>query len=267
MVHEGGAGVKGIRTRGNQLLYALHHYPHLAAAAIVILCSLPVIMLGGYADRSPRLGLSTQLGLGALAALLLTVTGWWNESGFNGPSRWRHLHLVSLPLIAVLAAIPGGVPANWRLLTYGLFTLLVAFRTEAWFRGILFRILVPAYGPRRTVTLSALLFGAVQGADLLAGAAPGVTLVKVLFAALGGYVLGALRLRTRSIWPGMLITALFFFAQHLQQLKSATAVMPVGSDTLGLQALMFLIMFGCARLWMRRVPEVPTLEGESVEAS
>jgi membrane protease YdiL (CAAX protease family) len=267
MAYEGGAGVKLIRTGGKQLLSAMHHYPQWAAAWVVILCSLPVLMLGGYADRSPRLGLSTQLGLGALAALVLTVTGWWNEAGFNGPSRWRHLYLAALPLVAVVAAIPGGVPVGGRLLGYGLFTLLVAFRTEAWFRGILFRILVPAYGPRRTVTLSALLFGTVQGADLLVGTAPGVTMVKVVFAALGGYVLGALRLRTRSIWPGMLITALFFLAQHLQQVKAASAVMPVGSDGLGLQALLLLIMFGCARLWMRRVPEAPVLEGESVEAS
>lgn len=243
--------------------------PFWAAAAVVLVCGVPGAVLGGYSDRSLRLGLPYQLALAALAAVALTVTGWWRAVGMNGPAHWRHLHLTIIPAGAVLASMPLGLGLPVRIwVTYGLFALLIAFVKEVWFRGILFRALSGSVSPQRTVALSALLFGAVPAADMVGGAAPGTTLVRMFTAALAGYVAGALRLRTRSLWPGMLVMALFALAGHMQRLQAMRLMIPVGSDELAFRALLGLAIFGCARLWMRRAPEalLSEPEPESVQA-
>ncbi|HWI52750.1 MAG TPA: CPBP family intramembrane glutamic endopeptidase, partial [Symbiobacteriaceae bacterium] len=200
-------------------------------------------------------------------ALLLTACGWWREVGFTRPSRWRNLHLAAIPLVAVLALLPGvsEVPAA-KFIPYALLALLMAVQREVWFRGILFRVLVPACGARRAVTLSALLFGLAQGIDFLGGAAPGVTLVKALAAALFGYVLGALRLRTRTLWPGVAVAAIFYASTFLAWLQASGELMPPSSDRMGLLAVLGVAVFLCARYWMRRADEHLEAEAEPAQA-
>lgn len=235
---------------------AIGHHPRLAAAALVVLCSLANCLLAGWSGLSLQFGLAHHAAMAALAALVLTVTGWWSEVGFTRPTRWRNLHLAVIPLLAVSALFPSVAEVGGaRLLPYATLALLIALQREIWFRGILFRTLVPAYGPRRTVALTALLFGFSQGVDILAGAAPGVTVVKALVSALFGYVLGALRLRTRTIWPGVAVVTIFYLSMFADRLRDSGEMLPISSERLTLQAFLSLVVFLCARRWMRKADE------------
>lgn len=206
--------------------------------------------------------------MAVLAAILLTVLGWWGEAGLTGPSRWRNLHLAAIPLLAVVALFPGfGAVEGARFLPYAVLSLLMALQREAWFRGILFRTLVPSCGPRRTVGLTALLFALMQGADLLAGASAGNTLFKAMIAGLFGYVLGALRVRTRSIWPGAIVVSVFHLSWFLERLRVSGGMQPLASDRLSMQAFMALVVCGCAVRWMRKADEAPAPETETARAS
>lgn len=64
---------------------------------------------------------------------------------------------------------------------------------EMVFRGYVLRALLP-HGERTAVLLSAVLFGLIHG-----------NIVQVPFAAVFGFVLGWLMVRTNSIWPGVIL--------------------------------------------------------------
>lgn len=263
--------MKRSRIRRSRMQHLAQQYPWHMAAIVVLLSSPPSWLLFGLGARA---GLLHHALLAMLAALTLTALGWWGEAGMNRPARWRNLHLASIPLLAVAICFPNLLQVDGaQFLPYGVLALVIALQREVWFRGILFRALIPAYGPRQTVVLTAMLFAAPQAADLLAGAAPGVTLVKTLAAGLLGYVLGALRLRTRSIWPGALVAAIFHLGIFVERFRYASEMMPDTSHRLGVQVLMALLVIGSARLWMRRAEaeapahETPAAEAETVQAS
>lgn len=260
------------RTRRNhlrhQLQHLVQHHPHTVAAGVVALCSLPGVLLMASAGLSLNGRLVLHAALAVLAVLLLTACGWWSEVGLIGRSRWRNFHLAALPLAAMAMLYPGASQVTAvQFLPWGMLALLFALEREVWFRGILFRALVPTYGPRRTVALTAVLFGLTQGADLLAGAAPGVTLVKTLASVFFGYVLGALRLRTRSIWPGILVVTLFYVTAFLERLQASGEFLPPSPDRMSLRVFLSLVVFFCARFWMRKADEKHSHEAETVRAS
>lgn len=268
--------MKRSRTRRSKLQHFVQKYPWQMAALVVLFSSPPSWLIFGLGARA---GLLHYAVLALLAAAALTALGWWGEAGVNRPARWRNLHLAAIPLLAVAVCFPGLAQGSGaQFLPYAAMALVIALQREVWFRGILFRALIPTQGPRRAVALTALLFAAPQAADLLAGAAPGVTLVKALGAGLLGYVLGALRLRTRSIWPGALVATVFHLGIFVERFRYASEMMPDTSHRLGLQVLMALLVFGSAYLWMRRADdetpaqetpaqETPAAEAETVQAS
>lgn len=262
--------MKRTRTRRSRILHLAQRHPWITAAAVVLLCSLPGWLLFGWSGLSIRAGLVHHAALTVLAVLVLTYTRWWSEVGLNGPGRWRDLHLAAIPLAAMLLFLPGMGPVGMaQFLPYAGLSFLVALQREVWFRGILFRTLVPTHGPCRTVELTALLFGLTQMMDLVAGAAPGVTLVKALACTLSGYVLGALRLRTRSLWPGVVVATLFHMTIYLERFREAGEMLPMASDRLSRQVLVALLVYVAARLWMRRAKakEAAPVETEAVRAS
>jgi len=205
--------------------------------------------------------------MAVLAAVVLAFAGWWAEAGVNAPSRWRNLHLTAIPLVAVLAMFRGiGEVGGAQFAPYAALALLIALQREVWFRGILFRVLVPGLGPHRAVGLTALLFGLVQAAEVLGGAAPGVTMVKAVGAVLLGYVSGALRLRTRSVWPGVVVGTAFYLISFLERLRASGDFVPLSAERIRLQIFLAAAVWLCARYWMRKAQQPGALEAETVRA-
>jgi len=173
--------------------------------------------------------LTILLGLGLLAYL-----GWLREAGFNRPSRWRNLRLLWFPLAVIALALSGGVfvsgPAP---LASALLVVLVAtVGEEILFRGVVWRALVPT-GPVQPMVLTSVLSGLlVLGRTGTDGPWPeAVRLTALTFC--GGFTYAALRWRTTSIWPVILVHTAFAFAAKIATLGTVTYPLLMIFSTLG----------------------------------
>lgn len=173
-----------------------------------------------------------------LAVSLLGWLGWWREAGFNRPSRWRNLHLLLLPLVVSTLTVLGGVrlsgPALLASILFG--ALLAAFSDEAIFRGIAWRALVSS-GVMRAVLATSVLSGTLLFGRLAwAGPWPEAFLLTMLTIC-AAFTYGALRWRTGSVWPVMLLHFVFAFASNVSMLPSLVAVSTFGLLGYGLLLL------------------------------
>jgi uncharacterized protein len=172
-----------------------------------------------------------------LALGLLVWTGWLGEAGFNRISQWRNLRLLLFPLLVCVLTLSGGLfgsgPAS--LVSAFLTALVAAFGEEIIFRGLLWRALAPA-GVVRAVILTTLLSGLlVLGMTATEGPWPeAVRLTALAFC--GGFTYGALRWRTTSIWPVILVHTAFAFAVSIATLGAVTYPLMMLLSTLGFVA-------------------------------
>ena len=186
----------------------------LAFAALVMLMLEAIVLAGLVVSRSlgiPIIALDLPLLLlnGVVAAVLLTVLGWWRAAGFNAPSKWQNLHLLILPALLLLGPtllLQPQLPAPGKIAALAVVTLLIGFQEEAIFRGILLRALAPR-GLMQAVLISALLFGIIHANSLLVGRDPVFVLSQVVASSLGAIGLAALRVRMNTIWPLVLLHA------------------------------------------------------------
>jgi membrane protease YdiL (CAAX protease family) len=176
--------------------------------------------------------LATVLALG-----LLVWTGWLGEAGFNRMSEWRNLRLLLFPLLVCALTLSGGLfgsgPAS--LVSAFLTALVAAFGEEIVFRGLLWRALAPA-GPVRAVILTSLLSGLlVLGRTATDGPWPEAVRLTALTLC-GGFTYGALRWRTTSIWPVIVVHTAFAFAVSIATLGTVTYPLMMLLSTLGFVA-------------------------------
>ena len=141
-----------------------------------------------------------------LAVPLLAALGWWREAGFNRPSRWRNLHLLWFPLLVGALSLLGGVevtePALFVPAMLGL--LITVFGEELFYRGIVWRALAPT-GVMWAVVVTSLLYGLLY-LGRLGSAEPWPEAVYLtILATCAGFTYAALRWRTASIWPVILL--------------------------------------------------------------
>ncbi len=172
-----------------------------------------------------------------LALGLLARMGWWREAGFNRPAEWRNLRLLWFPLlVSALALVSGAFVSGPASLVSALLVLLVAaFGEELIYRGVLWRALAPT-GPVRAMVLTSLLSAAlVLGRAGTDGPWPEAVRLTAL-AVCGGFTYAALRWRTTSIWPVILVHTAFAFAVGLATLGAVTYPLMMLLSTLGFLA-------------------------------
>jgi len=176
--------------------------------------------------------LTILLGLGLLARL-----GWLREAGFNRPSRWRNLRLLWFPLLVSVLILSGGVFISGAasLVSALLVALVATVGEEIFFRGVLWRALVPT-GPVAAMALTSLLSGVlVLGRTATDGPWPEAVRLTAL-AICGGFTYAALRWRTTSIWPVILVHTAFAFAADIATLGTITYRLMMLLSTLGFVA-------------------------------
>lgn len=173
------------------------------------------------------------IGLSVVVAGALSMLGWWKAAGFNSPAAWRDIRFMLIPFLMVvgipfLKGIKASDPGTFLYLVSAY--ALTGFMEEGLMRGIVLRMLKPM-GTVRSVLISALFFGLLHIANLLYRN-PIIVLAQMLGAFVHGIGLGAIRLRTNTIWFPVILHGL-----HDLTLKY-TNFPPIGLDVVQVTLLM-----------------------------
>lgn len=174
-------------------------------AVLVYMINLVVAALLGFAAKAlfPQYQpeFIATIALSILVAVTLSVLGLWKKAGFNAPSDWRSVSMMAVPFFIVLGLpfLQGIKTSDWG--TFGYLFLayaLTGFMEEGVWRGIVLRVLKPT-GVFRSILISSLLFGLLHIGNLMYRN-PAIVFAQMLGAFVHGIGLGAIRLRTNTIW-------------------------------------------------------------------
>jgi membrane protease YdiL (CAAX protease family) len=162
----------------------------------------------------PELELLAAAKIGFACVLLLGLwrSKGWRACGFLGGLQWRGWSLLwPIWLATLLSGLQGFSETDpWRLVAWAAIALSIAIGEEGIFRGVLFALLDKTR-PRRAVCITALLFGAIHLSGLASPLDWRMIVAQAIVTASIGLVLGAVRLMTRSIWPGIMVHATLDF--------------------------------------------------------
>jgi hypothetical protein len=186
--------------------------------------------------------------LAAAVTAVLARTGGWQTAGFT--TRMTRPRLLIVPTAIALAPLVGGVqlPGAGLLAVFVVGYALTGFFEEALFRGLILGVLRPA-GIWPAVWISSALFAAAHLPNMLFGQAPAITLAQGVGTFCFGVGYAALRLRTATVLPLMVLhflTDLFLRIDALPAWAHWTVM--VGGDTL-------LLIYGL--LLLRRARRAP----------
>lgn len=164
----------------------------------------------GWPNRiAGTVGLLTEL---LFAMLVLAGMGWLRATGFNGPAHWRGMYVLWFPALIVLfglATLPFTVDYVYgpRSVIYAvIFALLTGLNEEACFRGVILQTLLP-YGALAAALLSAVFFAVAHLNNLFSFGPSPVVFSQVIWTFFFGFAYAAFRLRTRTLWPLILLHA------------------------------------------------------------
>jgi membrane protease YdiL (CAAX protease family) len=152
------------------------------------------------------------------AVFILAVVMWrgWRDVGLDRlaePRLWRLTWLPMLYIVGALAmAAVFGLPPATVLLLILLNTFFVGFSEELMFRGALLQAFRHATSIWPAVLLTSVAFGAIHSLNVFVTGDLKAALIQSAAAFLSGIVFIALRLRTGSLWPSIVVHALWDFA-------------------------------------------------------
>ena len=163
-----------------------------------------------------------QLGM-LLMILPFAVRVGWDALGLRRLPASRDRLVLMFPTLTVVV----GFFAGFRHVEVSTLTLaftsvvLAGVVEETTFRGILLTRLLPR-GPWTAVLLSSALFGLLHVANLVLGSPWQTVLLQVTFAAMAGTGYAAMRMRTGSLWPPVVLHALFDLTFRVTALEAGT---------------------------------------------
>ena len=169
--------------------------------------------------------------LAAAVTGLLAASRGWRTAAFR--ARVDHPWLLVLPAAVALAPLIGGVqlPGAGLLTVFIIGYAVTGFFEEALFRGLIVGVLRPV-GVWPAVWISSALFAAAHLPNMLFGQAPAITVAQAVGTFCFGVGYAAVRLRTGSLWPLMV---LHFLTDLLLQVDALPAwahwTCMVGGDT------------------------------------
>lgn len=191
------------------------------------------------------------LGEGLLALLVavpILFLRWWSETGFTRGINGRGVLLCLLPTL--LIAVPGfsRVPSFATqvsvsaLLATAVRVLLIGFAEEGLWRGQLLRTLLPG-GIWSAVLLSSLGFAGEHLSNLWFGSSWDEVIGQIVTSFGGGMLLAAVRLRTGSLWPALLLHAAHDFPSLLLQTVKADVAPSAAEPGVLFLNILFCVLF------------------------
>jgi len=169
---------------------------------------LSALDLDGGPDKVLLAGV--KLASAAVALSLVDRLGWYRRVGFCAPRRWNRLWLAWLPAAYAAISLAGGGLDRTVASALGLagLCLAVGLEEELWTRGLVLESL-RWRGTTAAVILSSTWFGALHSLNLLSGQPASATVAQMGFATAFGLALGAVRVRTGTVWVPIALHALY----------------------------------------------------------
>ena len=186
-------------------------------AQLVYVGSTLTVSLGALATRLVMPGsdgltrsLVASVGLFVFAVVVARAvavrSGGWSAIGLTHPREWRNTKLLALPAALSLVPLLGGVRSieagELSVLVIGY--ILTGFMEETLWRGAVQRILAPS-GIRSAVWLGSALFGAAHLVNVAFRGSVALVVAQAFGAFCFGVGYAALRWRTNTIWPLMVL--------------------------------------------------------------
>ncbi|MFN3280291.1 MAG: lysostaphin resistance A-like protein [Tabrizicola sp.] len=171
--------------------------------------------------------------LAALAVLAVATRAFgWRDLGFDPPQVRSVARVVWFPILTLLPfyviALAIGLPPTGAVLFLALNAALVAVSEEWMFRGILFQALRSRLSIWPALAISSLLFGAIHVLNAFALGDIRFAAAQAAAAMMTGLLLGALRLRTGSIWTAIAYHLFWNFGILLVAQETVTHPLPEG---------------------------------------
>jgi membrane protease YdiL (CAAX protease family) len=155
----------------------------------------------------------------------------WTDLGFRAPSLWLALRLLWFPALMLLPifalAFAIGLPPPRAIGFLALNTILVALSEEWMFRGILFRALSARRGVWAALLVTSVIFGSIHVLNGFTYANLSQSTVQAIAATMTGLLLGALMIRSGSIWPSIALHMLWNFGLILVSFEAANYPQPL----------------------------------------
>lgn len=260
-----------------------HNAPYATALTVVGLFAaffiVPVLWHGAF-DMTAGTGLIAMTDLRpfiatetlAVLALLVVVAAlrWWTQTGLivrADPAGLRLFGWIVILPVLVLSTVWIALATQTDLeslrpgpVEIAILALLIGVFEEGLFRGVLLHGLRSRHGPGRAVVLSALLFGLFHLVNAVFGQNLFLTLLQIATATALGLFLAVITLQTRTLWPAILLHALWdgyalsvpllFTAFPAQTTGPAPEPGLVSLIIPGLLSLAALVIY---RRWCRRI--------------
>jgi membrane protease YdiL (CAAX protease family) len=246
-----------------------------APARRLLLAALVVAIWAAITLGSARLQVSSTISLQTLittrlawgvgsAGLFLVLVAWiagWRDLGFRKPQPWRSLWLLWLPALYLLGlGATGLITGKLQLAAVGMVlinTAMVGFSEELAFRGVLWGAVRKAMPFWPGFLIVSMAFGSVHVFNAILTGELAAAGVQALNAFMSGCAYLAIRIRTRSILPIMVIHAAWDFVVFLVGSGGDHAA-PTPSDT-SLQLVFGMLLTGplfLYGLWLVRNEQV-----------
>jgi membrane protease YdiL (CAAX protease family) len=181
-------------------------------------------------------GVAWNLVLSLAVLVLATRYFGWTDLGFHRPSIGLTLRLIWFPILLLLPvfglAFAVGLPPSRAIWFLALNTLLVALSEEWMFRGILFRALAGRLRVWPALLLSSVIFGSIHVLNGFTYSTLTQSSVQAVAAMMTGLLLGALLVRTGSIWPSVVLHMVWNFGLLLVTVEAANHPQPLQPPSL-----------------------------------
>lgn len=196
----------------------------------------------------------------AAVVFVLAVVAWqrWRDIGLHQRPTARSLLLAWLPMLYIVGglalSIRWGLPPAEVVLWVLLNTFLVGLSEELMFRGVLLQALRHTVSIWPAVALTTLAFGAVHSLNVFITGDLRGAVVQSTAAALSGLFFIALRLRTGSLWPCIVIHGLWDCAAFLVALSSPKepVIGTASTDAMSLAPILLVLPNALYGLWLMR---------------
>ncbi|TYA11261.1 CPBP family intramembrane metalloprotease [Paenibacillus faecis] len=194
----------------------IRKHPYIAALIAALICTF-LTAVGSAAAQIAELAEVPAYLVMTASMILSVLAGMWllrrsglsaKEAGFRSPtsgtvrSIWFCVPLLLMEVIPFVAYGPAFTRQGAEYAVLALFTIVVGFNEELYFRGLVFSFLT-GKSRKQAVIGSAVIFGVLHAANALSGTNPAEVLLQIAFAFFAGLVLALIVSITRSLWIGI----------------------------------------------------------------